>query len=210
MSSSDAPNDNKVVVTLENQMPHKENDKMEQTITNINNNQNVIIEMCEVKKMIVEALQECPKSIENDCSKLMKDEDLQIKQLKNKACELKLKEHHKQKEDKNCQLESKHLKENAKVIERNRAELNQKVRELQANEELKKICIEEFKEVLQEEKEKKSKNGYEMSTLRKQIQTLTANKETLQSKEKEWEFKDKKIDKLQCNAKDLENSLNLK
>ena len=51
----------------------------------------------------------------------------------------------------------KYSKENAKAIERNRAELNQKVGESQTNEEAKEICVEELKEELQEEREKMGK-----------------------------------------------------
>ena len=67
-----------------------------------------------------------------------------------------------------------------------------------------------IKKELREEREKKSKNDHEMSTLQRQIQTLAVIEETLKLKETEWEFKDKEIDKLLRKVIELEKSLSTK
>ena len=60
-----AINDN-FVLNVENEILHKENDSMKTMIQMMNEKENEMLETYEIKKMTVNALQECLKSVNND------------------------------------------------------------------------------------------------------------------------------------------------
>ena len=78
--------------------------------------ENDLVESYEVEMMIVDALQEYLKIVEQDYSKLVKEGDIKIQQLKEERDQLKLREHHWQKEITIDKVESKWLKQNLEVL----------------------------------------------------------------------------------------------
>ena len=127
---SKVSNENQVVMKLENNILHKENLQMKEAIQSLTNKENKILEIYEVEKMIVEALQKYLKSIELDYGEVVKEYDTKIRQLKDKIHKLKITAHYKQKEIQIKKEASKLLKQNLDVERKDRAELNKKIKDL--------------------------------------------------------------------------------
>ena len=68
--------------------------------------ENNLVESYEVEIMMVDALQEYLKLVEQDYSKLVKEGDIKLQQLKGEKHQLKLREHYQQKEIKIDKAES--------------------------------------------------------------------------------------------------------
>ena len=133
-----------------------------------------------------------------------------MQDLKKEKYDMKVKACNVQKEIDSNNREVKWSKKNLQFAREECSKYNKRVKELEANLEAMRGCIDELKDELKLESEKNSCKEKETLGLQQKLQTLQEIEKVMQSKEKDWEVNVKEADKSRSKVSNLENSLNLK
>ena len=105
-----------IALSVANDILRQENQVLQEIIHTMMAKENDLVESYEVEIMMVDTLQEYLKTVEQDYSKLVMEEDIKIQQLKEERYQLKLKEYYRQKEITIDKVESEWLKQNLDVL----------------------------------------------------------------------------------------------
>ena len=118
-------------ITQQNKVLIKENDLLKLRISVIKSKEEAIIENYEVEKMIVEAIQEYLKSLEDDYNKVIQEGDIKIQTLKKENHKLYLEAFNISKARKTDKSEIAMLKSSVEMVQKERNTLRNKIKDLE-------------------------------------------------------------------------------